>query len=230
MPRALVMLSFVFLSSVVATRAQQTSLQATLSQDPMGHPRVTLTNPRSADARAYIVECGYASLAGQTVSRMVIHEGLGGPPYTVWVGKSERIACFPNTIHAVVKAVVYDDEKAEGDPQLLAQIAAERQFESQDVTQDIQILQDALGSAESSAGPTAASNLARQFFTRAQQHTNTQIGNVPQDFVCTWVAEGLASPIRKQSLAWLIRGQIAALQKFQAALAKPIQMSGQIPN
>jgi hypothetical protein len=230
--RPLAILSFIIVAYAVTTCAQQTSLQATLSRDSMGHARVTLTNPRSADARAYIVACDYAGPADETLSYLVVHEGLGGPPYTVWAGKSQIIGCPLNTSSVEVKAVAYDDGTTEGDSQTLAAMAAERQSEAQDVADDIEILQDALtklGPAPSFIPGTASSiqvsQLAAEFSRRAQQHSNAAFGSVPNDYVCTPIARMLSSPVHRQPMTLLIQVYIKELQTFSAVLARPAQNS-----
>lgn len=214
----------VLLFSVQTTDAQAVSLQVELSQRADGHLVVTLTNTYAADARAYIVECDYPGPDGETLSATVYHEGIGGPPYTVWAGKSEQIACPLNTASAEVKAVAYDDGKTEGDPQFIAKIAAERQLEAQDVAEDIQILENALPSLDGSS-PLSLDDLIMQFRQRAQQHANTELDPIARDWVCTDVARMLASPARKQPIKVLVQGYINELQKFAAVLPKPNQTS-----
>jgi hypothetical protein len=139
-------LALLFFFLVGGTAWGQTSLQAELSHGPDGHVRVRLTNAYTADARAYIVECQYSGPKGVDTIYTVSREGIGGPPYAVWSGKSVLIGCPLTTTRAEVRAVAYDDGKTEGDADSLARIAAERRLEARDVADDIQILQDALTS------------------------------------------------------------------------------------
>lgn len=222
-------LLFIFLvglSFAGASSGQTTSLQAALSRGPDARLRITLTNTYTADARAYIVECEYPGSRG-TLTHVVWHEGLGGPPYTVWAGKTQTIACPLNTSQVEVKAVAYDDGKTEGDPQFVARIAAERQLEAQDVAEDIQILQDALSTLGASPSLASVRQLVSQFSARAQQHANSALASIPTDFVCSGIATMLSTPVHRQPITVLIQGYIAELQKFAAELPKPSQVSPQ---
>ena len=220
-------LLFIFLVGLTlagVSSGQATSLQAALTRAPDGRLRVTLTNTYTADARAYIVECEYPGSRG-TLTHVVWHEGLGGPPYTVWAGKTQTIACPLNTSRVDVKAVAYDDGKTEGDPQFIARITAERQLEAKDVAEDIQILQDALSALGASPSLASVRQLASRFSTRAQQHANVAFASVPTDFVCSDIATMLSTPLRRQPIAVLIQGYISQLQKFAAVLPTPSQIS-----
>lgn len=201
----------------------QTALQADLFQRPDGHPGVVLKNTYTADARAYIVECDYPGPSGEPLHWTVSHDGIGGPPYTVRAGKSEQIRCPLNTTAVEVKAVAYDDGKTEGDPQFLAKIAAVRRLEAQDVAEDVQILENALPSLDSSTPLQAVHDLRMRFLQRAQQHANTELDPTARDWVCAGVAGMLASPARKQPTKILVQGYINELQKLAAVLSKSDQ-------
>jgi hypothetical protein len=203
----------------------QTSLQANVFRRANGRPGVMLKDTYTADARAYIVECDYPGPSGEMLHWTIAHDGIGGPPFTVRAGKSEEIACPLDTVSAEVNAVAYDDGKTEGDPQFLEKIAAERRLEAQDVTEDIQILDNALPSLDSSDPLEALHDLQMQFLQRVQQHANTGLDPTARDWVCTDVARMLASPARKQSVKILVQGYISELQKFAAVLPKPAQTS-----
>lgn len=207
---------------VVPVRAQ-TSLQANLFPLLDGHPGVMLKNTYTADARAYIVECDYPGPNGETLLWIVSHDGIGGPPYTVWAGKSEQIGCPLNTISAEVKAVAYDDGKTEGDPQFIAKIAAERVIEAQEVAEAIPLLQNAVPSLSGSSSAQTMSQLAQQFIQCGQQHANNTISPIARDWVCTAIARRLSSPIHNQPISALVQAYISELQKFSAALPKPGQ-------
>jgi len=164
-------LAFLFSFICGSTAFGQTSLEAQLARGPDGHPRVTLTNTYTADARAYIVECHYIGPNSKDSVYKVSHEGIGGPPYTVWAGKSEAIGCPLSTTQVDVIAVAYDDGKTEGDSQSLTALAQQRQIEAEDVFEDIQILQTALakvGTGSSVQGSPASlevAQLATEFLT-----------------------------------------------------------------
>jgi len=202
------------------THAQGTGLQAEVSRRPDGHLSVTLKNTRTADARAFIVECDFPGPTGETSYWMVAHDGLSGPPFTVRAGKSEEMTCPLDTIDVEVKAVAYDDGKTEGDPQFLAKIAAERRLEAQDVAEDIQILDKALPSLDSSSNLQPLRDLKMQFLQRAQQHANTELDPIARDWVCSGVATMLGSPGRKQPIKIMVQGYIEELQELAAILPK----------
>jgi len=207
------------------TNAQGTSLQAEVSRRPDGRVSVTLKNTHTADARAFVVECDYPGPTGKTSHWMIAHDGLDGPPFTVGAGKSEVIRCPLDTSDAEVKAVAYDDGKTEGDSQFLAKIAVERKLEAQDVVEDIQILDKAISSLDSSSDMQLVRDLKMQFLQRAQQHANTELDATMQDWVCSDVARMLGSPARKQPIKISIQGYIKELQKLAAILPKPTQTS-----
>src|SRR5690348_11830735 len=209
-PRLLVLFLFIPFASIPVKA--QTSLQAEILT-ASGHARVILNNTYTSDARAYIVQCDYPGPNGQTATHMVWHEGIGGPPYTVWAGKSQPIGCPLNTSNAQVRAVAYDDGKTEGDAQFVARIVAERQLEVQDVTEDIQILQGAVSKLGASPSLASVRQLASQFSARAQQHANAAFAPVPTDFICSGIANMLSTPVHRQPITTIIQGYMAELQK-----------------
>jgi hypothetical protein len=207
---------------------QTTSLQASLSHESGGHPRIVVTNSSTADARAYVIECKYLGPGGNTATYSLVREGIGGPPYAIKAGKKQEIACPLNSTSVTVKAAAFDDGHTEGDAQTIAQLVKARQIEAQDVADAIQVLQSALTAIDPTGSPTPGSStsiqfreLAAEFAHRAQVHANTTLSPVAKDYVCTWIARTLAHPQWKESPIVLLQGYIAELNKFAAVLPKP---------